>query len=181
MRSSNAAVRATRLSLFLVFSCGCTYSLANVPISPEVVRETTLRVSDGSKASAVMRDEEGTEHTVNENSVIWLEGGRPASVTFGTLYERCYGRLRDAPCPFGDGSIEFRIVVDRAAPDWAKIGGGALLVGLAGGLVTLNAGCFASWCDKTGRAAVLTLDGAIVVMAAIGVWWFTTVAPALGH
>jgi hypothetical protein len=178
MRSSNAAVRAKGWLLFFVLSSGCTHSVASVPVSPEVVRDTAIRVSDG-HASAVMRDENGDGHTVNENTVIWLDRG---STTLGTIHERCGGgRSGGTPCPFGDGSTEFRLAVDHAAPDWPRIGAGAALIGFTGGLVALNAGCFSSWCNAVGRTAVVTLDVATVISVAAVVWWVTTVAPALNH
>ena len=168
------AVGPSWIAAFSLLGLGCSHDPSYRPVSPDAVGAAVRQLDSGAD-SAKLRDENGVVHTVDRDTTVqlkWSGGAASGNAALGVLARDCRegtgwsarrGPLGQPGCPLTDGKTVFWLMAPEERPDWAQIVGYPLAVAGAGGLISLNVACFASWYNDTGRAVVVSTDVAVVL------------------
>ncbi len=168
-----------------LLACATQLESKQVTVSADAVRKAMADLEEGAPATT-LRDQSGHVHRADGDTFVGIADtgrGAPPSVALSALRVGCGVRppVASLPCPVTYPQATYIArVQDRHSslswPDmpWAYLLGGTLVVGAG----AAEAGCFAKWCDGTGRGAVITAD--VVVLAAVGFLGFLYVIQPRG-
>ncbi len=167
-------IRWTAVAVASLLTVGCVQDTREHAVSADAVNTAVKRLDSGA-GSTTIEDADGRKHTVDRYTTVhltWSDGKANGQAALGVLGPDCregtgwsarMGPLGQPGCPLTDGKTAFSLIAPEAKPDWEKIVGYPIAIGLVGGVAALEVGCFASWCNGTGRALVITADVATVL------------------